>query len=98
MKKSQFRKPTNRLILNCRIALLASSFNQPTKRRKLRPSVIMTVNKLIQKAHGDQPDIKADFKSLRDFPTVLKFLKEAVKLSLLLGLKDPESLEYLKKI
>jgi hypothetical protein len=49
-------------------------------------------------AHGDQPDIKADFQSLRDFPTAVKFLKEAVKLSLLLGLKDPDLLEYLKKI
>jgi len=35
---------------------------------------------------------------LRDFPTGVKFLKEAVKLSLLLGLKDPELLEYMKKI
>jgi hypothetical protein len=49
-------------------------------------------------AHGDQPDIKADFKQLKDFPTALKFLKEAVKLALLLGLKDPGLLEYLKKI
>lgn len=49
-------------------------------------------------AHGDQPDIKADFKQLKEFPIAVKFLKEAVKLSLLLGLKDPELLEYVKKI
>jgi hypothetical protein len=49
-------------------------------------------------AHGDQPDIKAEFQSLRDFPTAVRFLKEAVKLSLLLGLKDSDLLEYLKKI
>ena len=49
-------------------------------------------------AHGDQPEIKADFQQLKDFPTAVGFLKEAVKLSLLLGLKDPDLLEYLKKI
>jgi hypothetical protein len=48
-------------------------------------------------AHGKHADFKSEFKSLKDISNVLSFLKESVKLTLLLAMKDPDFLTDLKK-
>jgi hypothetical protein len=48
-------------------------------------------------AHGIHADFKSEFKSLKDISNVLSFLKESVKLTLLLAMKDPEFITDLKK-
>jgi hypothetical protein len=48
-------------------------------------------------AHGIHADFDSEFKNLKDLKNVLGFLKETVKLTLLLALKEPEFLADLKK-
>ena len=48
-------------------------------------------------AHGIHAEFNSEFKNLRDLPNVLRFLKEAVKLTLLLAMKEPDFLADLKK-
>lgn len=48
-------------------------------------------------AHGTSADFKTKFQILKDPATVLNFLKEATKLTLLFAMKEPEFLADLKK-
>ena len=48
-------------------------------------------------AHGTPADFKTKFQILKDPATVLNFLKEATKLTLLFAMKEPEFLADLKK-
>ncbi len=48
-------------------------------------------------AHGTPADFKTQFQILKDPATVLNFLKEATKLTLLFAMKEPEFLADLKK-